>query len=274
MELLQLRYFLESARTESFTKTAEKYMVPPSSVSITVRRLEKELGCTLFDRSANKIVLNENGRKLQLSLANIFGKLDQTVADLALEKEHVTIHVLLKSFRTLTVDAIIEYQGANPDICFKIAFTHDETKFENYDLIVTAEPISLEGFEMLQLCSHKLKLKVSPSSPLLGRPLVMEDLRDQPFLITSQTNPTYKALLRACENAGFTPNVTMEINDVAYYMRCVRAGLGIGITHNLDSYTLNVTDFNEWITCYAYYKTTDPRPQIQAFIDFLRCKKF
>ena len=31
MELLQLRYFYESAKNENFAKTAEKYMVPASS---------------------------------------------------------------------------------------------------------------------------------------------------------------------------------------------------------------------------------------------------
>ena len=55
MEFLQLKYFYESAKHESFAKTAEIYMVPTTSVSASVRRLEKELGCSLFDRSANRI---------------------------------------------------------------------------------------------------------------------------------------------------------------------------------------------------------------------------
>ena len=45
MELLQLRYFYESAKNENFAKTAEKYMVPASSISASVKRLEEELGC-------------------------------------------------------------------------------------------------------------------------------------------------------------------------------------------------------------------------------------
>lgn len=55
MEMLQLKYFLESAKSESFAKTAEKYMVPASSVSASVKCLEQELGCSLFDRSCNRI---------------------------------------------------------------------------------------------------------------------------------------------------------------------------------------------------------------------------
>ena len=59
--MLQLRYFYESAKTESFAKTAEKYMVPASSVSASVKRLEQELETSLFDRTSNKIKLNDKG---------------------------------------------------------------------------------------------------------------------------------------------------------------------------------------------------------------------
>ena len=42
MEMLQLRYFYESAMAESISKTAQKFMVPASSVSASIKRLEKE----------------------------------------------------------------------------------------------------------------------------------------------------------------------------------------------------------------------------------------
>ena len=54
MELLQLKYFYESAQTESFAKTAEKHLGPPSSVSASIKRLEDELGYKI------KIVTEEN----------------------------------------------------------------------------------------------------------------------------------------------------------------------------------------------------------------------
>ena len=79
MELLQLKYFYESAKSESFAKTAEKYMVPTSSVSASVKRLETELGAKLFDRSCNRITLNDNGKKFQQSLCTIFDELDRAV---------------------------------------------------------------------------------------------------------------------------------------------------------------------------------------------------
>ena len=42
MELLQLRYFCHAAETESFTVTAKHFCVPPSDISQSIKRLEKE----------------------------------------------------------------------------------------------------------------------------------------------------------------------------------------------------------------------------------------
>ena len=43
MDILQLRYFYDSANYLSISKTAEKYGVPATSVSASIRRLEDEL---------------------------------------------------------------------------------------------------------------------------------------------------------------------------------------------------------------------------------------
>ena len=235
----------------------------------------------MFDRYANSIVLNEKGRKLQYALVNVLGQLDQVIAELLSDEiESVEINILSKNFRSLVMDTVIEYQRQNLGISFKTSFSHDETKYENYDLIVTADPIIIPGFERLQLCSKRLNLKVASNSVMCGRTLTMEQLRDQPFIISSQNSSLYKVLLRVCEKAGFTPKIAMEINDTEYCNRCVKAGLGIGLTRrSMPNYGpeidfLKVTDFNEQITCYAYYKKVVRCSQIQDFINYLRCKNF
>lgn len=59
MELLQLRYFCELAKTEHLTKTANKLHISPPSLSVTISRLETELGVALFDRPGKMIRLNK-----------------------------------------------------------------------------------------------------------------------------------------------------------------------------------------------------------------------
>ena len=62
MELLQLTYFCDAAETENFSQTAKTYRVPTSNISQSIHRLETELGVLLFDRLANRVSLNDNGR--------------------------------------------------------------------------------------------------------------------------------------------------------------------------------------------------------------------
>ena len=280
MELLQLRYFLESANTGSFTETAKKFMVPQSSVSITIKRLEKELGCQLFDRHKNRIMLNDNGRKLQYSLTRILGELDHVTAELSKNvAENVELHILAKAFRSSVIAAIIEYRKQHPGVRFKTSFDEADTQYEKYDLLVTTEPISAAGFESLPLSKKKLRMTIASNSTLCGRPITMEDLRDQSFLITSRSSNSYKVLQRACRDAGFEPNIAMEVNDIQYYNLCVKAGIGIGLTRGVvpprpGIELLDVIDFNQWTTYYISYKKPVKCLQLQQFIDYLRSLNF
>ena len=61
MELLQLTYFCDAARTQNFSQTARYYQVPASNISQSVKRLEEELGAPLFDRRGNRVSLNPRG---------------------------------------------------------------------------------------------------------------------------------------------------------------------------------------------------------------------
>lgn len=47
---------------KTLSATAERLFVSQPSISSSMKMLEKELGVQLFDRSKNKIVLNEVGR--------------------------------------------------------------------------------------------------------------------------------------------------------------------------------------------------------------------
>ena len=76
MELLQLRYFVHAARTENFSRTAAFFMVPQSSVSQTIKKLEGELGVQLFTRRGNRVFLNEKGRSFYEVVSAALSQID------------------------------------------------------------------------------------------------------------------------------------------------------------------------------------------------------
>src|SRR3984957_6703913 len=64
MELSQLEVFLAVARERRFSRAAEKLYRTQSAVSQTIRKLEDELGESLFDRSSREGVLTDAGQVL------------------------------------------------------------------------------------------------------------------------------------------------------------------------------------------------------------------
>ena len=61
MELLQLKYFCKVAVSQHITNTANEERISPSSLSATIKKLESEVGYSLFDRVGRNLKLNHNG---------------------------------------------------------------------------------------------------------------------------------------------------------------------------------------------------------------------
>ena len=280
MEVLQLRYFYESAKNENFTKTAEKYMVPATSVSASVKRLEKEIGCELFTRSCNRIILNDNGRRLMQSVSIIFKELDNAVDALAtISTDTRKIKMLVRAMRGEITDHIIEYKSKQPQISFMTVFDFNETNFENYDIIIDEECDKYQGYEKTDLYTTKIRLRVSSDNPLCRKKLTLKQLSNQPFISIGENNSMHKILINACKRAGFSPNIVVQSNDILCNKRCVEANVGIGLTreypHSKKSDNiefLDISDFNEKQTICAYYRKQSAYGNIEHFLNFLKNK--
>ncbi|MBR2009380.1 MAG: LysR family transcriptional regulator [Peptococcaceae bacterium] len=52
MKIEHMRYLIDLAKTESFTKTAQNFFITQSTLSYTIQQMEKEVGRKLFERTA------------------------------------------------------------------------------------------------------------------------------------------------------------------------------------------------------------------------------
>lgn len=272
MELLQLRYFLDSAHFGSITRTAEKHMVPPSSVSAAIRRLEQELGQRLFDRSSNRIFLNSNGQKLLRTLERVFSELDQTVNDIVYPPDEQVIRLLVRSRRNWVTDCIIEYQNEHPSVNFYTSLNYNEDAFADFDIILGPEDPRYVDYTCFELCRCRVYLRVDENHPLYGRELTLRQLKDQPFV--TMGGHLHDIIVSACQRAGFMPNVVATVNDITCYQKLLHANMAIGHVRAFDRNAaatphLNVTDFTEYQTIYAYYKDS-PTGNIKSFLEFLK----
>lgn len=278
MELLQLRYFFDSARYLSISKTAEKYMVPSTSVSVSIKRLEKELGCKLFDRLPNRIVLNENGKKMLEALTVVFGELDRVVSSISDSADDSReIRILVKALRTVITDKIVQYKYKHTNTRFKIIADFDEKNYDNYDVIIDTSGVDYAGWESFELCKQRILIYASPKSHLCGNKLKLEQLSGESFANLSFYGNQYQILQNACHKAGFTPNLVAQVNDSACFMRIISSGVAIGAAGELYAKVgniptvvpLDVTDFKEYQTVCIYYKKEAAYGNVRRFIDFI-----
>ena len=275
MELLQLRYFYDTARYGSIAKTAEKYMVPSSSVSAAVRRLEGELGKQLFDRTSNRIVLNENGLRLKKSLDKIFSELDQTVTDITCPVDDTRIKLLVRTMREKMTGYIIDYRKKHPNVVFEFVMAFENVDFADFDVIIDEYSEKYTDYDWFEIGREQVRLCVNTEHPLAGKELSLKQLKDQNF-ITMGGN-IEASIIKACTEAGFTPNVVARINDIVCYRKMMLAGLGIGYRRDQGNNPLeglcylNVTDFKFIQRMCVYYKKDIDIP-IRNFIEFLRTK--
>ena len=58
MDLLQLKYVVAIAESDSVTQAAERLHVSQSALSLSYKRLQEELGVQLFRRQGRRLVLH------------------------------------------------------------------------------------------------------------------------------------------------------------------------------------------------------------------------
>nr|WP_242517783.1 LysR family transcriptional regulator [Halobacillus sp. GSS1] len=75
----KLNAFIEVAKQQSFTKAAEALYISQPALSKQMRRLEDELGFSLFNRASYGVELTEKGKGMVEELTPLFGRIHQTV---------------------------------------------------------------------------------------------------------------------------------------------------------------------------------------------------
>ncbi len=227
MEFLQLKYFCTAAETESFSETARRYLVPTSNISQSVKRLERELGCELFEHRANRIVLNREGKLFYSRAAEALELLESARASLAHRSHTLCGDVRLSCLnnRRLVTAAIEKFTQEHPNVNFIIQ--HGPKAMPDFDLLIS-DTCPYEYREKHLLVDEEILLALRRDHPLADKePLTTADLAGERFITMTDGNSVRNITLHACREAGFSPNVAVQIDDPFYLRKYVELGLGI-----------------------------------------------
>jgi LysR family transcriptional activator of glutamate synthase operon len=230
MELLQLRYFLEVAATQHMTHSAQRLHIAQPSLSQAIRRLEDEVGVSLFARKGRNIVLTECGEFFREQLTPILERLDSLPAQLQemADPEHVTIRLYVGAASVLVTEAIVAFQKEHPKANFQFLTQADH---DFCDIQISSHPFVPEYTPRAGqfVCSEEIFLAV-PDTPEYA------DKNRQPLsefqgcrFISLMNSRQFRMICdRFCAQAGFIPHMVFESDNPDAVRNMIAANMGIG----------------------------------------------
>lgn len=236
MELLQLRYFAELASTEHLSRTAEKLMISPPSLSGTIKKLENELGVQLFDRTQQRMRLNENGRIFYRYVQTSLNALDCGVLTLT-QANHPSLKIAMTSY-PVWIDMIYAYEQSHPNVMLEYSvISLDELNNTpspapwNFFLGII-EDVDTTRFQSCKVFPpEKPVVLMSVNNPLADRKeLRLEELKDQNFISVARENASaHNFMISLCRQAGFEPK-KIYYGDYLMRVKLIQQNRGVNIT--------------------------------------------
>lgn len=227
MELLQLRYFCSTAKTEKISKTAEIFMVPVSSVSQSIKRLESELGHPLFERTANRIRLNEAGETFYREVKQSLQLLDGAVSSVRELQQRKVVKINAHLMRWPVMDTIEKLHRSRSDVKFEMSYELNDT-IGQYDILITDRELDTALIKTVIL-EEPLAIAYSSRFFYISENPTARELEGFPFITTIQGSSSYECLRRVGEGMGFAPQVVLQSADPFYVRSCVELGIGISV---------------------------------------------
>lgn len=251
MQFKAIEYFITLAETGSFSLAAEKLFLSQPALSQHIRKLELEIGATLFDRRKHPVELTPSGvlflqeGKRLLQIYEQF--LDRVALIESCQEEPVRFGISPFYSRYYLPKLLPPLVRSNPSIKFEIV--------ENYSYVIEQMLIDRKlDFCMVPLLPQNPQLVYEPvyyETILLAVPqksfinrfaipsesglpsIDLQITRDVPYITLKTVQKFTNFSKQLCEQAGFTPNTIFETMNWDTLNMLVSTGLGIGFVPDI-----------------------------------------
>ena len=252
MELRQLRYLVALADERHFTRAAAREHVAQPALSQQLRRLEAEVGLSLVNRTTRRVELTEAGELLVGRARRALAEVDAARADLSdlagVRAGHVVIGAM-QSLGPFDLSSVMAtYFDRHPGVELTIREDVSDPLLamlaaDAVDLafLSLAEDFDRDQFEARTVMVEPMVAVVAADHPLAGRDAIdLAELRDDRFITFREGAGLRRILGAAAAQAGFTPQVAFESNNVLRGCALASQGLGVSIVPASDAAAPNL----------------------------------
>jgi DNA-binding transcriptional LysR family regulator len=253
LDVRRLRVLKEVAARGSFSAAADALAYTQSAVSQQIAALEREAGTRLVERGARGVHLTDAGRTLVEHAEVILARLADAEAELealaGLRGGRLRLASFPSAAATIAPKAIACFRDRHPAV--ELALVPAEPEDALAMLRAGEVDVALDirapfigprndGIERTHLLDDPLYVALPVEHPLAGkRTLKLEDLAEEPWILASTGNcPDSSIFLRACQKAGFEPQIAFNSDDYPAIQGFVAAGVGVSFLPDLALITV------------------------------------
>ena len=265
MTLTELRYIVAVAQEKHFGRAAQRCHVSQPTLSIAIKKLEEELGVSLFDRSSSEILMTESGAAIVSQAQRVLEE-----AEVIRHLANAEQNQLEGSFRLgliftvapyLLPRLIVSMRHVAPKMPLFLeenytAVLTDLLKRGELDAVVVAEPYAEAGIETIALYDEPFFVIVPKGHPFEELDSVSTaDLAEENVLLLSEGNCMRDQVLESCSKLASRQRIlglanTLQGSSINTIRHMVASGLGIsvlpstGITDN-DHLLFSIVPFRQ-----------------------------
>jgi DNA-binding transcriptional LysR family regulator len=289
VEQRQLQYFVAVAEELNFTRAAQRTHAVQSTVSASIRALERHLGAPLFERNTSKVALTEAGKALLPEARRALDALDQARAAVACLQQGLTGSLRVGTLSGLTaVDLpglVSDFRGRHPGVRLSLSMAAGGTdgllaalRARELDVaFVAVQAASVPDLRLAPIAEFQPRLLVPADHPLAGRSAVSPAaLADEPFI---DLPPGFCNRIRTDNDfrrAGITRTIAVEVSDITTIPGYVESGIGLALVPPLaaeDGHRVAPVDLDppaaSWTLAAASLDGPAPRPAVRALLDLI-----
>jgi DNA-binding transcriptional LysR family regulator len=239
MDLAVLRLFRQVAGGATVTDTAARARLTQPALSRALRRVEREVGAELFQRAGRTLALTPAGHAFAEHVDAVLDRYDQGVREVRelVDPDAGTVPLaFLHTLGTWLVPRVIRgFREQHPRARFELRQHGEEGLVAELldgtaDLVLTSGDPERPAIEWHRLLVEPLRLAVPPDHRLADRTETrLADAADETFILLRPGYGLRATTEELCRQAGFTPKVGFEGEEVDTLRGLVTAGLGVAL---------------------------------------------
>lgn len=246
MDLRRIRHFIVLAETLNFHRAAERLHMTQPPLTVSIQKLEAELGAKLFVRESSGISLTPSGRAaLEQAQKLVFHsrQLQENVKNTILGTGGVLRIGFVGSatyglLQNLTVLYRAKYPGV--ELILREATSVEimqQLEDRTLDIGLIRVPLLRTSRATLLSLQRDEFVAALPRTHALASKDVLHlpDLANETFVMYAATHASglHSSAMLACQQAGFIPQITQEATQIQTVLALVEAGLGVALVPSI-----------------------------------------